>query len=147
MRRLLATISVLICVAIGACSQESDVSEIEAVDDVVGRLDEAFEARDTATIKALMTADHIAVTPYYAAALSVDEVLASLDDLTLTQTDLSEPEVVLLGPGVAMRTQTAKVEGSFKGRAFSDTVFATAVLVKRDGKWLEQFYQATHFAP
>ena len=147
MRGLLIAVSILIYAGLGACSQESDVAAIEAVDDVVGRLDEAFEAKDAATVKSLMTADHLAVTPYYGTPQSVDEVIASLSDLDFKQTDLNEPEVAILGPNAAMRTVTAKVEGSFKGEAFSDKVFITAIVVKQEGKWLEKFYQVTRVAP
>ena len=147
MRGLLIAVSILIYAGMGACAQENDVAAIEAVDDVVGRLDEAFEAQDAATVRSLMTADHVVVAPYYGAPQSVDEVIASLPDLKFRQTDLSEPEVVLLGPKAAMRTLTAKVEGSFKGKSFSDKVFITAIVVNQDGKWLEKFYQVTSLAP
>ena len=146
MRALLIATSMLIYVASGAAAQTAEVATVEAIDDVVGRLDEAFEARDEAAAKALMTADHIAVTPYYGAPQSVDQVLATLADYKIKQTDLSEPTVALLGPDSAMRTLTAKLEGTFAGRAVSGTVFITSILVKRDGKWLERFYQATTLA-
>jgi len=146
MPKLLAALSVLICLSLGACTQDN-VATIEAIDNAVGELDGAFEAQDAKAVKALMTEDHVSVTPYYGAPQSLDEVLASLPDLKYAQTDLSEPDVVLLGPDAAMRTLTAKVEGTFKGEAFSDKVFIASILVKQDGKWLEQFYQATHLAP
>jgi ketosteroid isomerase-like protein len=146
MTKLLAALSVLIFVSLAACTQD-DVATVEAIDNAVGELDGAFEAQDAKAVKALMTSDHMSVTPYYGAPQSVDEVLASLPDLKYAQTDLSEPTVVLLGPDAAMRTLTAKVDGTFKGEAFSDKVFITSILVKQDGKWLEQFYQATHLAP
>jgi hypothetical protein len=151
MRGLLIAVSIVICAMIhagaGACAEESDVTAIEAADDVVAKLDEAFEAQDAATIKSLMTPDHLSVTPYYGTPQSVDEVIASLPDLKYEQTDLSEPKVVLLGQNAAMRTLTGKVEGTFKGNAFSEKVFITSIVVKQDGKWLEKFYQGTHLAP
>jgi hypothetical protein len=39
------------------------------------------------------------------------------------------------------------VDGTFKGEAFSEKVFITSILAKQNGKWLEQFYQATRLAP
>lgn len=146
MWKLFAALSVLIFVSLSACSQ-GDVATIEGVDDAVGELDEAFEAQNAEAVKALMTPDHLSVTPYYGAPQTVDEVLASLPDLKYEQTDLSEPKVVLLGTDAAMRTVTAKIEGTFKGESFSDKVFITSILSKRDGKWLEQFYQVTRLAP
>jgi len=147
MRALLIAVSILICAGVSACGQENDVGTIEAIDDVVAKLDGAFEAQDTAAVKSLVTPDHVAVTSYYGTPQSVDELIASLPDLKYRQTDLSEPEVVLLGPNAAMRTLTAKAEGTFKGTAFSDKVFIAAIVVKQDGKWLEKFYQATRLAP
>jgi len=148
MRTLLAALCFVILTAAAACSQSGDVATIEAVDDAVAKLDEAFEAQDASAIKALMTPDHVAVTPYYGAPRSVAEVVALLPDLKYEQTDLSEPTVVLLGPDSAMRTVTANLDGSFKGKPIEDhKVFITAILVKQDGKWLERFYQVTHLAP
>ena len=152
MRGLLIAVSIyagvcMVYAGAGAYAQESDVVAIEAVDDVVAKLDEAFEAQDAATVKSLMTPDHLSVTLYYGTPQSVDEVIASLPDLKYDQTDLSEPKVILLGRNTALRTLTGKVEGSLKGKAFSDKVFITAIVVKQDGKWLERFYQVTHLAP
>lgn len=147
MRWLLIAASILVYAGVGACAQESDVAAIEAVDDVVAKLDEAFEAQDAETVKSLMTPDHLSVTPYYGTPQSVDEVIALLPDLKYEQTDLSQPKVVLLGSDTAIRTLTGKVAGTFKGSAFSEKVFITAIVVKQDGKWLEKFYQVTHLAP
>lgn len=147
MRMLLIAFSIMICTGVSGSAQESNVAAIEAVDDVVGKLDEAFEVQDAATVKSLMTRDHLSVTPYYGTPQSVDDVIALLPDLTYEQTDLSEPKVVLFGQNAAIRTLTGKVEGTFKGKAFSDKVFITAIVVKQDGKWLEKFYQVTHLAP
>lgn len=146
MPKLLAALSALIFVALTACTQD-DVATVEAVDNAVGELDEAFEAQDAEAVKALMTPDHLSVTPYYGEPQSVDAVIASLPDLKYEQSDLSEPKVVLLGPDAAMRTLTAKIEGTFKDEAFSEKVFITSILAKQDGKWLEQFYQVTRLAP
>lgn len=146
MPKPLAALSLLIFVALAACSQD-EVVKIEAIDNAVGELDAAFEAQDAKAVKALMTGDHLSVTPYYGTPQSVEDVLASLPNLKYEQTDLSEPKVVLLGCDAAMRTLTAKVEGTFKGESFSDKVFITSILTRQDGKWLEQFYQATHLAP
>jgi ketosteroid isomerase-like protein len=146
MPKLLAVLSFLIFAALAGCSQD-EVAKIEAIDNAVGELDAAFEAQDAKAVKALMTADHLSVTPYYGTPQSVDEVLASLPELKYAQTDLSEPKVVLLECDSAMRTLTAKIEGSFKGEPFSEKVFITSILTRQDGKWLEQFYQVTKLAP
>lgn len=149
MARLLAALSIVIFAALAACTQgaQDDVAAIEAIDNAVGELDEAFESKDVVATKALMTTDHLAVTPYYGAPQSVDEVIASLPRYDIAQTDLSEPNVAFLAPDTAMRTLTAKLDGAFEGQAFSGKVFITSILVRRDGKWLERFYQVTTLGP
>ena len=148
MRKLLTALSFLIFVSVGGCDRPNDTASIEAVDNVVAELDEAYQTQDADAIKARLAPDHVAVTFYYAAPYSAAEQIASLPDLKLKQTNLSEPKVVLLGPGVAMRTVTAKLEGTFKGKSISSPkVFITTVVVKEQGKWLERLYQVTQLAP
>jgi len=148
MRKLLAALSFLILAAVAGCNQPNDTASIEAVDNAVAELDEAYQTQDVDTIKAHVTTDHMAVTPYYGAPYSVAEQIGSLPDLKFKQTDLSEPKVVLLGPDVAMRTVIAKLDGTFKGKSISfPNVFITSILVKEHGKWLERLYQLTHLVP
>jgi hypothetical protein len=146
MPKLLAAFSAVILIALTACTQD-DVARTETIDNVVAQLNAAFEAQNVNAAKALMTPDHLSVTPYYGTPQSVDEILASLPDLKYEQTDESEPKVVLLGDDAAMRTLTAKVDGTFKGEPFSYKLFITAILVRQNGKWLERFYQVTRLAP
>jgi hypothetical protein len=94
-----------------------------------------------------MTPDHVAVAYYYEAPQTVDEQIASLPNLKYVQTNLTEPKVVLLGDGVALRTLTAKLDGTFEGESLTGEVFITAILVERDGTWLEHFYQVTRLGP
>lgn len=151
MRTPMTVILLTILATLTACDQaekdSDDVAAIEAIDNAVGELDEAFESQDAATIKALMTSDHIAVAPYYPAPLSVDEQIASLPDLKYDQTTLTQPTVTQLGPDVAVRTLTAKLDGSYKGKPISGKVFITSIMAKQNGKWLEQFYQVTSLEP
>ena len=147
MRTLLVAVSMLTYVAVGACAQDTDVSAVEAIDSAVGALDEAFEAQNVEAARALMTEDHLAVTPYYGEPQTIEQIIATLSDYKIKQTNLSEPAVALLGPDSAMRTLTAKLEGTFRNQVVSGTVFITSILVKQDGKWLERFYQVTSIAP
>jgi hypothetical protein len=68
---------------------------------------------------------------------------ASLPELKYEQTNLTEPTVKLLGPDAAMRTFTAKLDGTLKGESLSARVFVTQIMQKLDGKWREKFYQVT----
>ena len=74
---------------------------------------------------------------------SVAQQIASLPDLKYQQTNLTEPAITLLGSEAAMRRFTAKLEGTYKGKPLTGTVYVTQIMVMRDGKWLERFYQVT----
>ena len=94
-----------------------------------------------------MTPDHISVTPYYDGPQTTDDQIASLPQLKWDQKIVGDVKVSMLGDDAAMRTFTADLKGSFKGKALPAEVFATEILVKRDGKWIERFYQVTTLEP
>ena len=94
-----------------------------------------------------MTADHIAVTPYYDSPQSVTEQIASLPELKYGQTNLDEPKVTLLGDDAALRTFSAELKGTVQGRPIPSPAFITSILVKgSDGQWREKFYQVTQLS-
>jgi hypothetical protein len=145
MRKIAAILSLMILVAVGAFRAEAgDADTIAAINASSNALDKAFGERDIATIKALMTPDHVTVTPYYDGPQSVDDQIASLPDLDYGQTIIGEPSVALLGPDVALRTFIAD---SFKGKPLPARAFVNETLVKRDGKWIERFFQVTTLKP
>ncbi|WP_108682700.1 SgcJ/EcaC family oxidoreductase [Methyloceanibacter sp. wino2] len=123
------------------------LADVEAIDNAVGQLDEAFATNDPDALKALMTEDHIAVLPFHKGPETVEQMIAGLPKTDIKQTDLSEPTVVFLGPDSAMRTLTAKFEGTYEDKPVDSTVFITSIMTKKDGKWLESFYQVTTIAP
>lgn len=146
MRFLFVAVS-LLCLALEAVPARADDAEtIAAVNAAADALDKAFEEQDAKAIAALMTPDHVAVTPYYEGPQSVAAQIASLPDLKYAQENLDEPKVTLLGPGAAIRTFSAELKGTYKGRPIPSPVFITAVMVRKDGTWLEQFYQVTRIA-
>jgi type II secretory pathway pseudopilin PulG len=148
MRVIAAVFSVLILAgAPSSAASAGEVEAIEAVDNAAAQLDEAFEAQDADAIEALTTPDHLAVTHYYREPTTVADQIASLPDLKYQQTNLTEPEVTLLGAEAAMRRFTAKLDGSYKGKPLSGRVYITQIMVMRDGKWLEKFYQVTELEP
>ena len=146
MIRCLAALLTFVFLSLPASADES-LADVEAIDNVVGRLDAAFAARDVETMKTLTTRDHIAVVPYSNSPERRGTLLETLPGLEIKQTDPSEPTVVMLGPDSAMRTLTAKFEGSFDGEPIDYKVYITSIMTKKDGKWLESFYQVTPLAP
>ena len=59
-------------------ARADDADTIAAINASSNALDEAFTKKDVATIKALMTPDHLTVTPYYRGPQTVEDQLASL---------------------------------------------------------------------
>ncbi|MDJ0513750.1 MAG: DUF4440 domain-containing protein [Methyloceanibacter sp.] len=145
MIRFVAAVLTVLFFSLSATA-ESRLSDIEAINDVVGRLDEAYTQKNAEPIRLLTTKDHIAILPYRSTPRTIAQAIATLPALDVKQTNLTEPTVVMLGPASAMRTLTANFEGSFEGKKFNNKVFVTSILVKQDGKWLESFYQMTNFA-
>jgi len=145
-----AAFSLLLLVLAGVApfvSRAGEADTIAAINASSNALDEAFAKRDVATIKALMTADHVTVTPYYDGPQTVDDQIASLPELEYGQTIQGEPNVALLGSDVALRTFIAELKGSFKGKPLPARAFVTELLVLRDGKWIERFFQVTTLKP
>ena len=143
--RYLATAIIFVALSLGVSipANADDVAAIEAIDNAAGELDEAFVKQDADAIKSLTTPDHVAVTHYYGEPTTVAAQIASLPELKYEQTNLTEPTVKLLGPDAAMRTFTAKLDGTFKGESLTARVFVTQIMQKLDGKWRERFYQVT----
>jgi ketosteroid isomerase-like protein len=121
----------------------SDAETFRAINASSNALDEAFAKRDVEAIKSLMTPDHVSVTPYYDGPQSVADQIASLSELDYGQTIVGKPSIVLLSPDVALRTFIADLKGSFKGEPLPTRAFVNETLVKRDGKWIERFFQIT----
>jgi hypothetical protein len=138
---------VILTIAVASKALAGDAETIEAINASSNALDKAFEQNDKAAIKALMTPDHISVTPYYDGPQTTDDQIASLPELKWDQRIVSNVKVSLLGDDAALRIFTADLKGSFKGKPLPAKVFATEILVKRDGKWIERFYQVTTLKP
>jgi ketosteroid isomerase-like protein len=122
---------------------QASSGDISAVNAAADALDKAFAERDVGRIKALMTADHVTVTPYYDGPQSVQDQIDSLGELSYGETIRGKVDVAVLAPDVALRTFVADLKGSFKGKTLPAPAFITELMVKRDGKWVERFFQIT----
>ncbi|MCK5712300.1 MAG: nuclear transport factor 2 family protein [Hyphomicrobiaceae bacterium] len=148
MRRLAAVLSLILLASAGLfMANATDAETIAAINASSNALDEAFADRNVETIKSLMTPDHVSVTPYYDGPQSVDDQIASLAELDYGQKIVGTPSVMLLSPDVALRTFTADLKGSFRGKPLPTRAFVNETLVKRDGKWIERFFQVTTLKP
>ena len=148
MRRLAAVLSLILLASAGLfMANATDAETIAAINASSNALDEAFADRNVETIKSLMTPDHVSVTPYYDGPQSVDDQIASLAELDYGQKIVGTPSVMLLSPDVALRTFTADLKGSVRGKPLPARAYVNETLVKRDGKWIERFFQVTTLKP
>ncbi|MEP0324965.1 nuclear transport factor 2 family protein [Bauldia litoralis] len=148
MRKLVLMSLVGLAAVVGlTTARADDAATVAAVNASSNALDAAFGARDIAAIRALMTPDHISVTPYYDGPQTVDDQIASLDELAYGGTIVGEPSVTFLSPDVALRTFAIDLKGSFKGEPLPAHAFVNETLVRRDGKWIEAFFQITTLKP
>lgn len=144
MQKIAAVVSILFVSALVAfAARAGDAEEIDAINKAAAGLDAAFAKDDVGTVKQMMTPGHIAVTPYYDGPQSVADQAASLPDPQYGQTIVGDVSVALLGADTALRSFTAELNGSFKGRPLPRRVFVSAIWVKQDGAWVERFYQVT----
>jgi ketosteroid isomerase-like protein len=146
--RTTAFVLVLLCLAAGLSqARAGDAETIAAINAAAAALDNAFERQSADEIKHMMTADHIAVTPYYDAPQTVAEQIATLPELKYEQTNIGPVKVDVLGPDAGMRTFTARLDGTYKGKPIPSPAFVTAIMVRQDGQWKERFYQITAVQP
>jgi hypothetical protein len=96
MRSLAMFSLVILTIAVASKALAGDAETIEAINASSNALDKAFEQNDKAAIKALMTPDHISVTPYYDGPQTTDDQIASLPELKWDQRIVSNVKVSLL---------------------------------------------------
>ena len=146
MRRLAAMLSLIVLIGLGVLPAHAADVDAAAVNAAAKALDDAFASGDAASIKKLMTPDHVSVTPYYDSPQSTDDQIASLPELKWTETIEGTVKVSPLGPDAAMRNFISNLDGTFQGKTLPAQVYVTEILVKRDGAWMERFYQVTTLA-
>src|SRR5262249_47360939 len=105
-------------------------------------LNDTFKTGDASKIKVLMAEDHTAVTPWGGKQTREDQI-QTLPELKLTEYDAGPMTIKMLGADGALVTYALKMKGTFKGKELPAHCYASAVWVRRDGKWLELHYQET----
>lgn len=144
MRKLAALITAVVCLAAGASTiRADDAATTGAVKAAFNAVDAAFKRQDAEAVKSMITADHLAITPYYDGPKTAAESLQALSHLKLNEIRVSKMSVSLLGPDAAMITFVADMDGTFLGIPVPSRGFVTSIMVRRDGRWLERQYQVT----
>ncbi len=147
MRKIILSVLAFALAAGIARANAGEPATVAAINAASAALDDAFERQTAEDIKRMMTADHIAVTPYYETPQTVAQQIASLPELKYKQTNTGDVKVVVLGPDAGMRTFTARLDGTYKGKTIPSDVFVTSIIVREDGQWREKFYQVTALQP
>lgn len=147
MRKIILSVLAFALAAGIASANAGEPATVAAINAASAALDDAFERQTAEDIKRMMTADHIAVTPYYETPQTVAQQIASLPELKYKQTNTGDVKVVVLGPDAGMRTFTARLDGTYKGKTIPSDVFVTSIIVREDGQWREKFYQVTALQP
>ena len=147
MRKLIPSVLTFVLAAGIASANAGEPATVAAINAASAALDDAFERQSAEDIKRMMTADHLAVTPYYETPQTAAQQIATLPELKYKQTNTGEVKVVVLGPDAGMRTFTARLDGTYKGKTIPPDVFVTSIMVRQDGQWREKFYQVTALQP
>ena len=147
MRKLVLSVLTFVLAAGIASANAGEPATVAAINAASAALDDAFERQSAEDIKRMMTADHLAVTPYYETPQTAAQQIATLPELKYKQTNTGEVKVVVLGPDAGMRTFTARLDGTYKGKTIPPDVFVTSIMVRQDGQWREKFYQVTALQP
>ena len=145
--RTTALLVLVLSLATGLPQARAGEAETIAAVNAAAALDDAFERQSAEEIKRMMTPDHIAVSSYYGAPQTVAEQIASLPELKYEQTIVGAVKVDVLGPDAALRTFTARLDGTYQGKPVPSPVFVTAIMVRQDGQWKERLYQITAVQP
>ena len=106
-------------------------------------LKKAFYEQDGAALKNYMTEDGLLITPFYRAALTVDEVAASLGTFKVQNHNSHQVKVIPVGPNAALMTLYTSFLGTFDGKPLPPWVFASALWVKQGDDWRVKIYQET----
>jgi hypothetical protein len=146
-RKLILSVLAFVLAAGIAGANAGEPATVAAINAASAALDDAFERQSAEDIKRMVTADHLAVTPYYDAPQTAAQQIASLPELKYKQTNTGEVKVVVLGPDAGMRTFIARLDGTYKGKTIPPDVFVTSIMVREDGQWREKFYQVTALQP
>ncbi|MCE9564778.1 MAG: nuclear transport factor 2 family protein [Planctomycetes bacterium] len=135
-RLLLTAFVTAACSSAFADDTEKDVGKAITV------LNDAFKVADPEKIKVLLTEDHLSVTSW-GGTQTREQSLKTLPDLKIKEYAAGKLKIMVLGPDAALVTYPLGLKGTYKGKELPATNFASAVWVRKGGKWLEAYYQET----
>ena len=113
--------------------------EVKAAADA---LNEAFEKHDAKTIRALMTPDHLAITPY-AGKQSVKDQIRTLPVLKYDKYSAGPMSMNVVNDRCVLVTYALKLKGAYQGKPLPSHNLVASLWIKNGGKWRELHYQET----
>lgn len=141
---LIVVLVAIAAAAVPAAAQDAALEQqIMAAYD---KLNKAFETRDTETIKAMSTPDHVSITPAFRGGKSLDKTIDAVPKMNITQKPVGDMTIDSLAPDVALQTFKAEMTGTFDGQPVARMLAVTIIWLKEDGAWKERLYQETPFA-
>jgi Domain of unknown function (DUF4440) len=123
-----------------AADEAATVAQLQAA---ALELDKAYANQDMSTIKRMISSDSLSVAARYGGSASLAEQTKTFGELKRTNLDYTPIDVTLLGADVALVTFEKSYAGTYEGKALPPRVFVGEVWLKRDGKWLQRYYQET----
>jgi uncharacterized protein (TIGR02246 family) len=134
--------SALVGAAVLLVAVQTGGDSADDVERAVHAIQTAFNKGDVATLKLLMTEDHMATLTYAQFAKAADQ-LAVLTEFKFSEYKIDGLKVKSLTPDTALVTYQATIKGTYKGNKVPSPVQVVEVWIKRDGKWLQGSYQET----
>ena len=113
--------------------------EVKAAADA---LNAAFETHDAKTIRALMTPDHQAVTPY-AGKQRVKDQIRTLPVLKYEKYSAGPMSMKVIDDNCVLVTYALELKGTYQGKPLPSKSLVASLWVKNGGKWQELYYQET----
>ena len=120
-------------------SAADPTKEVKAAADA---LNAAFETRDAKTIRALMTPDHLAVTPY-AGKQRVKDQIRTLPVLKYEKYSAGPMSMKVINDNCVLVTYALQLKGTYQGKPLPSKSLVASLWVKNGGKWQELHYQET----
>jgi hypothetical protein len=120
-RKMRLSIALLALLAVGVLhasgARADDAAVVAEMKAAKTALDDAFASHDKATIKAMVTPDHLAVTSFYGRPVNTDDELAVVDEFEPELSDFTDTVVKLPGPDAAQITFENSIQGNVPGQA------------------------------
>ena len=134
-----SSLPLVVLLLVGAGDAGPAAKELEKS---VRQLNDAFVTRDADVLKKLMTADHVAITPY-AGKEELDKQIKALPNYKVEKYSTEDMKSQAVGKNTVLFTYIVNYKGTYKGKAMPERSIVSSLWVMRDGRWQQVLYQET----